>query len=127
MRHSLPSILLLLCLLQAPPAAALLVGFHEQASNGANANRITVNVPAGTRTNDVMLAGVTLRSNATVTAPGGWTQVLNTLNTAGGNSLRTVLFYRVVIGAEPASYTWNLSASVRTAAIILPQVSPRPA
>jgi len=118
MRHSLPSILLLLCLLQAPPAAALLVGFHEQASNGANANRITVNVPAGTRTNDVMLAGVTLRSNATVTAPGGWTQVLNTLNTAGGNSLRTVLFYRVVIGAEPASYTWNLSASVRTAAII---------
>ncbi len=71
--------------------------------------RLTINVPAGTTTNDVMIASVAVQpSSATVTAPAGWTLVRQVNNNSGsGTSL--YIYRRSVSGVEPASYSWNFS------------------
>jgi hypothetical protein len=68
---------------------------------------LTINVPAGTVANDVMIASITVQTSATVvTPPVGWTLVRQTDNaTAPTGSL--YVYRRVAGGAEPASYTWT--------------------
>ncbi|HZR02677.1 MAG TPA: LamG domain-containing protein [Burkholderiales bacterium] len=99
-------------------ALALMVGFHEVQTSGVSAASVTINVPAGTKAGDLLLAAVAARNAATVTAPAGWTAVA-ALNTTSGTTLRQVVYYRVATGTEPASYTFTLSSSVRTAGLIV--------
>jgi hypothetical protein len=76
------------------------------------ATALTINVPAGTTTGDVMVAAIALKtSSITITPPAGWTS-LNRVNQAAGDPNAQELFYRVATGSEPASYTWNFSAAV---------------
>ncbi len=96
-------------------ARAVLVGFHEASTAGANAATVTVNVPANVRAGDVMLAVLTVRNTAAVTAPAAWTPLRAD---SAGTTMRQHLFYRVVTGAEPASYSWTIT-SARAAASIL--------
>jgi len=90
-------------------------------SSGTN---LTIAVPAGTTTGDVMVAGITMRpcSNTsgaacttTVTAPGGWTLVNGVDQTTGGGTggygLRLLVYQRVASAAEPASYTWTIGGA----------------
>ena len=88
------------------------------------ASPLTINVPAGTVANDVMIASITMRpcSNTsgaacttTVTAPGGWTQVGTTIDQttgagAGRYGHRLAIYRRVATGAEPASYPGRSAA-----------------
>ena len=89
------------------------------------ASPLTINVPAGTVANDVMIASITMRpcSNAsggacttTINEPAGWTQVGTTIDQTtgagtGGFGHRLAVYRRVAGGAEPASYTWSFGGT----------------
>src|SRR5262249_60313865 len=78
--------------------------------NGTNPG-VTINVPAGTVQNDVMVASITVRpSTVTITAPAGWT-LIRRVNQATGNSESLAVYYPVAGATEPANYTGCLSAS----------------
>lgn len=80
---------------------------------------LTINVPTGTTTGDVMIASVSMRPcsatdnaacSTTVTAPAGWTLVRQVQTRTGGGTdgygSQLWVYQRVVTGVEPASYTW---------------------
>lgn len=112
----LRSVAFLMLLFATVPAHALRIGFHEAASAGVNAATLTVNVPANVRAGDVMLAVVNVRGNLTVTANAAWTLIRNDLST--GSNMRQLLYYRVVTGAEPASYSWTYTSARAVGAIV---------
>jgi Family of unknown function (DUF6701)/Concanavalin A-like lectin/glucanases superfamily len=67
---------------------------------------LTINVPAGTVSGDVMVAAIAVRNSAVlITPPAGWSAQAATVQTLG-DSTRHQLFYRVAGASEPASYTW---------------------
>lgn len=85
---------------------------------------LTVNVPAGTLTDDVMIASITVRPcssvnggacTVTLTPPAGWTLLRLTDQTGGGGTggfgNRLAVYRRVATGAEPASYTWTFAGT----------------
>lgn len=68
----------------------------------------TITIPAGAVQNDLLLATLSARgSNQTITAPSGWTQVLQQSN--GSETL--AVFYQVVNATTSASFTFNLGTS----------------
>lgn len=72
---------------------------------------LTINVPAGTVADDVMIATIDFRSNtAVVTPPAGWTQVRRT-NNANTSAHSLVTYSRVATAGEPASYSWTFDAT----------------
>jgi len=95
----------------APASAA--IAFRAAASDDLNGTNpgVIINVPTGTVQNDVMVASITVRPNTvTITAPAGWTLVRR-VNQTTGNAQSLAVYYRVAGAAEPANYTWCLSAS----------------
>ncbi len=82
------------------------------ANNGAGATTITINKPTGTVDKDLMVALVSIRGTATVTAPVGWVQVVNS---AYSFYLRKTVWYKVATASEPANYQWTFSASTAAA------------
>lgn len=120
--------------LRAAGACALLLVAHAAQAqiayrSGASAavgsgSSLTINVPAGTTLDDVMIASVTFRpcsstnNNActkNISAPSGWTLVdsrdQRTGGGTGGYGIRLFVYQRVVTGSTPASYTWTFSGS----------------
>jgi len=84
---------------------------HILALRPALQSSLTINKPAGTIQNDVMIAPIGFSPNTlTITPPAGWTLVRRVDNAnANANSLAV---YRLTAGAaEPASYTWTFSAA----------------
>src|SRR5258708_29101404 len=85
---------------------------HILALRPALQSSITINKPAGTVQNDVMIASIGFSpSTLTITTPpAGWTLVRRVDNAnATANSLAV---YRLTAGAsEPANYTWTFSAA----------------
>lgn len=81
---------------------------------------LTINVPAGTAANDVMVATIAVaNSTVIITPPAGWISQPAVLQ-AAGNGSRQQIFYRVASGAEPTSYTWVFeSAHVGAAGAIV--------
>ena len=72
---------------------------------------LTINKPAGTVTEDVMVASITVTpSTVGITPPSGWTVVQDTLQTEDATSHLTT-YYKVATASEPASYAWNFSTS----------------
>ena len=78
------------------------------AQNGGNANTLVVGRPTGLDPDDVLLAVVTVRGSATITAPSGWTLV-RTDNS--GTTLRQSVYWRRAEGA-PSSFTFRFSGRV---------------
>jgi len=77
---------------------------------------LSINVPAGTTANDVMIASISARPNTlTVTRPTGWT-LIRQISQGAGNSSSLSTYYRVATGSEPPSYTWLLSSAGFTGA-----------
>ena len=71
---------------------------------------LSVNLPSGTTTNDVMIAAVSVRPyTATITAPSGWTLVRRVDYTSLQTSSLAV-YRKVAGGSEPSSYTWNFGS-----------------
>jgi hypothetical protein len=71
---------------------------------------LTINKPAGTVANDVMVAAIAFNHDSTViTPPAGWTLVRRIENNNAVLGLE--VHYRVAGASEPASYTWFASTS----------------
>jgi hypothetical protein len=68
---------------------------------------LTINVPAGTVANDVMIAAVAVQPSTTVvTPPAGWT-LIRQINNGVATTNSLYIYRRVAGGSEPASYTWT--------------------
>lgn len=75
---------------------------------------ISINVPAGTTTDDVMLAAISVSpSSMTIVAPAGWT-LINRVDQAAGTSNSQAVYQRVATASEPAAYTWGFSGGAIT-------------
>ena len=93
------------------------ISFRAAASAAAPSGTLslTVNVPTGTTTADVMVASIAVRPNtATITAPAGWT-LLRRVNNASATASSLAVYYRVAGASEPANYTWTFSTSTGSA------------
>jgi Putative Ig domain len=73
---------------------------------------VSVAKPAGAATNDVLVASISARASATITAPSGWTQVQSQLS----GTVRTATFVHVV-GSEAGPYVFTLSTSTSATAV----------
>jgi len=76
---------------------------------------ITIDQPAGTIQDDVMIASVAVTpSTTTITPPSGWTLVRRTDN--GSATTNSLAVYRKAAGAsEPTAYTWTLGGATAAA------------
>ncbi|MGH8753614.1 MAG: DUF6701 domain-containing protein [Burkholderiales bacterium] len=69
---------------------------------------LTINTPAGTAQNDVMIASIGMTNDvAVITPPAGWTLLRRIDNTSDTNSL--AIYTKVAVAGEPASHTWTLT------------------
>ena len=85
----------------------------------AGAGSLVINKPTGTASGDLLIAAITLNGNVTIPSggvPAGWTRLRVVPN---GANLSLVTYWKVATGAEPANYTWTLSASGRADGAIL--------
>lgn len=72
---------------------------------------LTINRPAGTILDDVMVATIGVSGNAPViTAPTGWTLVRRMTN-AAANANSLAVYIKVATAYEPLNYAWTFSAS----------------
>lgn len=97
------------------------MGFRSAATaaNGAAPVSITVNKPAGTIDDDVMIAFVTISADRTIAAaPAGWTLLDSRSTGTATGDCRTAVYYKVADG-EGSSYVWDFSAAADCAAAIL--------
>jgi hypothetical protein len=78
-------------------------------TGAATAGSLAVSLPAGTQVNDALVVGFSVDGGAavTITPPAGWT----TIRTTSGTSVQNVVYWRLVDGTEPASYTWTFDSS----------------
>jgi hypothetical protein len=87
------------------------ITFVAAAGNTGSSNNLTVNVPAGTANDDVMVMNVT--GGQTITDPTGWTPIDSSVS--GAYHAKT--YYRVA-SSEPASYTVSFGSFTTTIAVI---------
>lgn len=82
------------------------VGTAVYTHEGFSANRLSVAVPSGLATNDILFAGWPTANNHTInTLPSGWTQVGTTQDAASDSSLSVAR--RVVDGTEGSTIDFN--------------------
>lgn len=97
-----------------PAGATSLAPVYRAAASASAATGVltlTINRPAGTLENDVMVAAIGVSANAPViTAPAGWTLVRRMTN-AAANANSLAVYIKVATAAEPANYAWTFSAS----------------
>jgi PKD repeat protein len=85
------------------------IGFRAASSASTNGSSLTINRPAGTAANDVMIASVSVRPpSATIGAPAGWTLVRRIDN---GTQISLAVFRKLAGSSEPASYTWDVTGA----------------
>ena len=88
--------------------------FRAAASSFTVGAAITINKPAGTATDDVMIASIGIRpTTATITPPAGWV-LIRRLDNASLNANSLVVYRKVAGAAEPASYTFTVGGSTHT-------------
>ncbi len=82
--------------------------YISSAGTRVAASTVTVNKPAGTAENDLMVAFIIAASGGiTPTYPSGWTQA--TLDTTGNNS--GAVAYKVAGASEPSTYSFTVGGS----------------
>jgi len=88
------------------------------ASSGANGTATTLSIgrPAGAVAGDVLVAGLAVRGQPTITAPAGWAQIRQD---AGGSTLRSATYWHVVGASEPSAYVWTFSSAQGAAGSVL--------
>jgi hypothetical protein len=93
--------------LAATASATRAIAFRAATSAKTTNKKLTISKPAGLAAGDVMLASIAVASNATATAPTGWTQI----GTLTSGSMRQTIYWHVAVASEPASYTWSFSSN----------------
>ncbi len=97
------------------PGTGTFAGCTVVASTGGAAS-LVITRPTGVANGNVLVAQVTTRNNAAITAPAGWTQIGTTLTS--GATLEQAVYYKVA-NAEPANYTWTWAGTVDRAGAII--------
>jgi hypothetical protein len=97
-----------LAFLPASAQAAIALLAAESGQNAAGATTLAIAKPTGVLEGDVMIATVAAKEAGAVTAPSGWTTILNLTQ---GTALRQVSYFKVATAGEPSSYSWNLGTS----------------
>ena len=80
---------------------------------------ISIYKPIGIAENDVLVAGITVQGNRTITPPTGWQSIRRDVQ---GTNLTQQLFYKVAGSNEPGLYTWTFSATDNAVGGIVPYV-----
>ncbi len=93
-------------------SAITLVGVASPPLVSGGVSVLTLTYPAGLNADDVLIAQIAVRGNRTITTPAGWNLIRRTNN---GNTLTQAVYWRRSGAANPASSTWNFSASDRAA------------
>jgi hypothetical protein len=88
-------------------AAIAFVGAASSKTANGGASSLAITKPTGVASGQVEIATISLQGTATVTPPGGWTQIRST---TVGTSLSQVSFWHVAGGSEGTT-TWSFSAS----------------
>jgi hypothetical protein len=90
-------------------------------ASGASSTSVTVNKPAGTAQDDILIALVYIEhATATITAPSGWALVRDSLQSGpAGFDYRHVTYWKRAGGSEPSSYQWSFSASAYREAFVI--------
>ncbi|HTH45687.1 MAG TPA: DUF6701 domain-containing protein [Oxalicibacterium sp.] len=83
----------------------------------AGGNALTIVKPAGTLTDDLMVASISVRSSAIqTTPPSGWTLLREVVRSGTTSSvLRT--YYKLATASEPAAYTWTMSGGAHVGVV----------
>jgi predicted TIM-barrel enzyme len=93
----------------APPPAGITLRAVATGNNGAGSTSLTIGLPAGTSSGDVLLAHVIVRTAGNViTPPTGWNLVLRQ---DSSSSISTASYVKVAGSTEPTSYTWSFGTS----------------
>ena len=77
---------------------------------GANLATVLINKPTGVVSGDVLIANIGVRAVLQGLYPtsSGWTLIASTTY-EGNNNHRTISFYKVAGGSEPANYTFTIN------------------
>jgi len=88
-------------------------------ASSTSTTTVTVTRPASVVTGNLMVAQVSIRSNAAITAPAGWTTIGN-LRTNGA-TMEQRIYYRVATAADTAAttYQWSWTGNADATAGIL--------
>ncbi len=108
-------LLLFLVFSQSQLFAISVINSSTISSGGGPATSLTLTVPAGTTTNDVIIAHLSLRGGTNVGSivhPTGWTIIGSRIN--NGTDLVSVAYYRIVQAGDPTSYQWTFSPAQRS-------------
>jgi hypothetical protein len=94
------------------PSPVTFVGVGPLADNRSQVNALTLGLPSGIQSGDVMLAQLLIYDGAGTNiprAPAGWSIIRHDAVNGGGNQMTSWLYYKVAGSSEPISYTWNIS------------------
>jgi len=83
---------------------------------GSTQSSITIDKPTGTAEDDVLIATLHMASTG-VTAPSGWTLILENDDTGNGVDIRS--YYKAAGASEPADYTWTLDTNKDVAGVVM--------
>ncbi|MDZ7661486.1 LamG domain-containing protein [Thiohalophilus sp.] len=98
-----------------PPPACDPITPGATTTNTSNGSPLSLDIPAGVETGDVLIAQVAVRRDDfcftncdNISAPAGWTKVRDDVSGLWLDRTSTqTIYYRVVDGSEPASYQWT--------------------
>ncbi|RAX17648.1 PKD domain-containing protein [Pseudarthrobacter sp. AG30] len=98
-----------------PTSGGITVVNANTANSGTAVTTASLAVPAGTSAGDVLVAAITVDLNPGLTAPAGWTAIVNgqSINSSSTSGARAYAFYKVVGPADPATYNWTLSSAAK--------------
>src|SRR6266699_2090333 len=92
-----------------PPTGSISLRAAAIGNNGAGDSTLTIGLPAGTRSGDVMVAHVIVHpAGNTITPPAGWSPVLRQ---DSPSAISTVSYVKVAGSSEPETYTWSFGTS----------------
>ncbi|WP_426997067.1 PKD domain-containing protein [Pseudarthrobacter sp. N5] len=100
----------------APPTNGISVVGSTTTYSATAVGTVSITAPSGTAAGDVLVASITADLNPSMASvPASWTPVVNALgiNSSPTSGARVFAYYHVVSSADPASYTWTLSAAVK--------------
>src|SRR6266849_7268887 len=92
-----------------PPPGTISLRAAAIGNDGGGGSTLTIGLPAGTTSGDVMVAHVIVRTAGnTITPPVGWNLVLRQ---DSGSAISTASYVKVAGSSEPATYTWSFGTS----------------
>jgi uncharacterized protein YbdZ (MbtH family) len=92
-----------------PPPSGISLRAATSGNNGAGGATLTIGLPAGTTSGDVMVAQLIVQTAGNrITPPAGWNMVLRQ---DSSSAIATATYVKVAGSSEPASYTWSFGTA----------------